>query len=117
MPTLQFAMCSDILDVGEKCGVVPAGTLLIDVSTWKVYVTTDNNNYSAVGVTAGAGVSHLSDLTGGVASLTMASITAGAAYAQADMVAVKNALASLNAYVNAIYTSLQNAGSIKAPPV
>jgi hypothetical protein len=47
-------------------------------------------------------IKNLTDNTGGTASVTLAAITAGAAYAQADMVAVKNAIASLAAIVNAI---------------
>jgi hypothetical protein len=39
----------------------------------------------------------LTDNTGGTVSTTLAAITAGASYAQADMVAAKNAIASLKA--------------------
>lgn len=52
----------------------------------------------------------LTDNTGGTASGTLAAITAGASYAQADMVAAKNALASLAANVNAITTALKGVG-------
>lgn len=45
-------------------------------------------------------VSQLTNNTGGVVSSTLAAITAGAAYAQADMTAVKDALASLATAVN-----------------
>ena len=44
----------------------------------------------------------LTDSSGGTASTTLAAITAGASYAQTDMTAVKNAVASLAAQVNAI---------------
>lgn len=42
----------------------------------------------------------LTDNSGGTASTTIASITAGAAYSQADMTAVKNAIATLAARDN-----------------
>lgn len=44
---------------------------------------------------------NLTDSTGGTVSTTLAAITAGASYAQADMVAVKNAIASLAAQITA----------------
>lgn len=46
----------------------------------------------------------LTNNTGGTVSTTLAAITAGAAYTQADMTAVKNALASLADQVNKIRT-------------
>jgi hypothetical protein len=49
----------------------------------------------------------LTDSTGGTASTTLASIAAGASYTQADMVAVKNALSSLAAAVNALIVVVQ----------
>lgn len=54
----------------------------------------------------------LTDSTGGTGSATLAAITAGASYAQADMVAVKNAIASLAAQVNDLTTKLRAAGTI-----
>lgn len=63
----------------------------------------------ANGVIAAAPVA-LTDSTGGAVSNTLAAITAGAAYAQADATATKNAIASLSAKVNAIRTALINAG-------
>ena len=42
----------------------------------------------------------LTNNTGGTVSTTLAAITAGASYTQADMTAVKNALASLADQVN-----------------
>jgi hypothetical protein len=50
------------------------------------------------------------DNTGGVATTTFAAIAAGAGYTQADMVAVKNALASIAAQYNAVLTILKNLG-------
>jgi hypothetical protein len=54
--------------------------------------------------------SALTDNTGGAVSNTLAAITAGAGYTQADMVAAKNALASLAAKVNALLTLMKNIG-------
>lgn len=49
-----------------------------------------------------AAVKSITDNTGGTVGVTHAGITAGASYAQADMVAVKNAIASLTAITNAL---------------
>jgi hypothetical protein len=62
------------------------------------------------GVQAGP-TSAITDSTGGTPSTTLAAITAGASYAQADMVAVKNALASLAAQYNALLAILQGIGA------
>lgn len=50
----------------------------------------------------------LTDSTGGTASNTLAAITAGASYAQADMTAVKNGLATIAAKIALIQTALAN---------
>jgi hypothetical protein len=50
----------------------------------------------------------LTDSTGGTASNTLAAITAGSSYAQADMTACKNGLASLAAKIALIQTALVN---------
>lgn len=52
----------------------------------------------------------LTDSTGGTAATTLAAITAGASYAQADAVATKNALAQLALSVNTIGAALKAAG-------
>lgn len=52
----------------------------------------------------------LTDNSGGTVSSTLAAITAGSTYAQADMVAAKNAIASLNAQINSLVSHLQAAG-------
>lgn len=68
-------------------------------------------NVGAVSTMAvAADVAALTDSTGGTPSSTLAAITAGSSYAQADAVATKNAIASLNASVSAILTSLKAAG-------
>jgi hypothetical protein len=51
----------------------------------------------------------LTDSTGGTASTTLAEITAGATYAQADLTAIKNAIASLAAELALIKTDMANA--------
>lgn len=55
------------------------------------------------------GPTALTDSTGGTASDTLAAITAGASYAQADMTAVKNAIASLAAKYEALRVALEAA--------
>lgn len=57
-----------------------------------------------------AAVAGLTDSTGGTVSTTLAAITAGASYAEADMVAAKNGLASLNAQINNVTAALIAAG-------
>lgn len=53
----------------------------------------------------------ITDSTGGTGSSTFAAITAGTSYAQADLVAVKNALAETAAQLNIIRTALTKVGS------
>lgn len=52
----------------------------------------------------------ITDSTGGTPATTFAAITAGAGYAQADMVAVKNALAQVALVLNGIGTALKGVG-------
>lgn len=52
------------------------------------------------------GVTTFTDNSGGTASNTLAAVAAGAAYSQADIVALKNAVASLAAKLNAIIGKL-----------
>lgn len=63
----------------------------------------------AAGTQASA-IAALTDSTGGTASSTLASITAGASYSQADATAIKNALASIAAKQNLIIAALQGVG-------
>lgn len=60
------------------------------------------------GSSATTSLTAITDSTGGTASNTIAAITAGASYAQADLTAVKNGLASVSAKVNTILTLLRN---------
>lgn len=62
---------------------------------------------------ASANQAGITDSTGGTASTTLGAITAGAAYAQADMVAVKNALASIARLQDAMRTALVTTGIMK----
>ncbi len=57
--------------------------------------------------------STLTDSTGGTASTTLAAITAGATYAQADMTAVKNAIASLAARLAQVKTDVANVKTLE----
>jgi hypothetical protein len=62
------------------------------------------------GVTPQAAPVALTDSTGGTASATLAAIAAGSSYAQADLTAIKNALASLAKQVTDLKTALTDAG-------
>lgn len=62
---------------------------------------------------ASANQAALVDSTGGTAALTFAAITAGSSYAQADMVAAKNALSQLVLSFNALRSALVAEGLIK----
>jgi hypothetical protein len=62
--------------------------------------------YGATPVAQPAQVTTLVDSTGGTPSGALAAVTAGVTYAQADIVALKNAVASLSAKVNALSTAL-----------
>lgn len=65
-----------------------------------------NGSLTANGTQAGP-TATITDDTGGTASTTLAAITAGASYAESDMVAVKNALATLAAQYNALLNILK----------
>lgn len=58
----------------------------------------------------GAAITALTDSTGGTPSTTLAAITAGASYAQADLVAIKNAIASLAATQATMISEMKTAG-------
>jgi hypothetical protein len=72
--------------------------------------TTGLGLYTTAPVAQAARAGQITDNTGGSATTTFAAITAGASYAQADMVACKNALASIAAQYNKIETALHNIG-------
>jgi len=60
------------------------------------------------GSSATTSLTAIADSTGGTATNAIAAITAGTTYAQADLTAVKNGLASVTAKVNTILTLLRN---------
>lgn len=62
--------------------------------------------------TQAAAIAQTTDSTGGTASDTIAAIAAGGAYAQSDLVAIKNGIASLTAKLNALQTACKGAGII-----
>jgi hypothetical protein len=53
-------------------------------------------------------ISANTDSSGGTASHTIAAIAAGASYTQADMLAVKNGLASVSAKLNTVLALIRN---------
>jgi hypothetical protein len=55
----------------------------------------------------------LTDSTGGTPSNTLAAIAAGGAYAQSDIVAIKNGMASLATKYNQLRSDLVSLGLIK----
>lgn len=71
------------------------GTIVRWVSTGNVIVKFDAGRALNTNAT-------ITDSTGGTGSTTFAAITAGASYAQADIVAIKNALAEIALILNAL---------------
>jgi hypothetical protein len=55
----------------------------------------------------------LTNNTGGTVSTTLAAITAGATYAQADLTAIKNALASIASQLGKIKTDVDNVKTLQ----
>ena len=80
------------IDSGATIGIVSGGALKPD------------------GGSQAADPGAITDSTSGAASATFAAITAGATYAQADIVAIKNALAETAAKLNALRAALQGVG-------
>lgn len=68
---------------------------------------------AAQAAAAAQGQASLTDSTGGSATTTLAAITAGVAYAQADLTAVKNALASIAAQLALIKTDVTNVKTLE----
>lgn len=58
----------------------------------------------------GAAITPLTDSTGGTPGTTLAAVTAGGSYAQADIVALKNAVASLAATQATMIAEMKTAG-------
>ena len=80
--------------------------------TWTTAATTPGNATTSVrGVVLQIATdTDMTDSTGGTPSATLASIAAGAGYTQADMVAVKNAIASLAAEIVDLKAKMRTAG-------
>lgn len=68
------------------------------------------NEFKIAGNAKNAAVASLTDSSGGTASNTLAAIIAGAAYAQADLVALKDAVASFAVKIEAILDVLRAEG-------
>lgn len=94
-------------DARDK-GKIAANDIVIGVANGKPFciqfatVPSSGDVTTTMANLTGSDLSTLTDSSGGTASDTLASIAAGASYAQADMVAVKNAIASLAAKINAM---------------
>lgn len=86
----------DVIEVMRIAGGGPLPASLTDYGT----------------VIMSAKVAPITDNTGGTASSTAAAITAGASYAQADIVAIKNILASILATMNNDLSNRTNAGQM-----
>lgn len=106
-------------EVAKTAEVAPVriGDFIYDILNNVLYMHVGTNAPAvlASGSAKATNVGALTDNTGGVVSNTLAAITAGAAYAQADMVAVKNALASLSAKVDAIRAAMVAANQMAGP--
>ena len=85
------------------------GNLILAVGATGVIDVAAGGMFTYNGVQQGP-TAPITDDTGGTPSTTFAAITAGAGYAQADMVAVKNALSSIAAQFNALLLVIQNLG-------
>lgn len=120
-------LCSDLTDIDRSARQAALGDFLFNQTTGELLITGATGPITlaagasglpaATATVAGAvkeaaAVTALTDSTGGTASATLAAITAGASYAQADMVAAKNAIASLNTQINALIASMAAAGQI-----
>jgi hypothetical protein len=107
--------------ITANVGSLSAATLTISnvttgVSGGVLYVCSDNsvgaavwNRMSAAPGTAPS-VAQVVDATTGTAAASIAAITAGGSYAQADMVAVKNGMATLAKLANALLANQKAAG-------
>jgi hypothetical protein len=100
------------LDIRAGTGATANGELrLLDNATPRIRINaTGLAFFNAAPVAQQADMVAITDNTGGGVSTTFAAITAGAGYTQADMTAVKNALASTAAQLNKVRTALRNLG-------
>lgn len=112
-------MASDATDVARVGGFAQQGDLIINIASWILYVQRPGGPQAlTTGSTSkAANVPAITDNTGGVNTLpgTLAAIAAGAAYAQGDMVAVKNAIAVLANEINTLRTNMIAANQLTGP--
>jgi len=87
------------LNAGDIVFVASAEGGTVDWAVLKVTASPSSGNVTTA---IASGLKAITDNSGGAASDTIAAITAGAAYDQADMTAIKNAIATLAARINAI---------------
>ena len=106
----QFAQAGEKMIISGLMNVLDqaADTFTLSYGSTSVTVTYKGNTSIPAGTKVTiqlplATYAKLTDSSGGTASNTIAAITAGASYAQADLTAIKNALASLSAKVNTLF--------------
>lgn len=126
VPWVQYIHAGDTIQIGDTGSpITPApAQFAIRVATTG-YITLSRGLFGSASMVLGstslafyggapvaqpAAVAQLTDNTGGAPSAALAAIAAGAAYTQADMQAVRDALASLAANVNALSAALSAAG-------
>jgi hypothetical protein len=104
--SLTLSNASDII-AGTGAGTKIGTATTQKIGFWNV---TPVVQPAAAGQAAAAAQTQdsLTDSTGGTASTTLAAITAGASYDQADMTAIKNAIASLASQLAKIRTDVAN---------
>jgi hypothetical protein len=102
---LTFADAVNII-VNATTGTKIATAVTQKLGFWNAAPVVQPTSASQATVTQGQ--TTLTDNTGGAVSTTLASITAGAAYAQADATATKNAIASLAAELALVKTDVAN---------
>lgn len=100
------AATGDLLTEGVAIGAVtPIPEIvatLLQIGTGGSIVPSSGNKAADIGA--------ITDSTGGTKSTTFAAIAAGSSYAQADIVAIKNAIAQIAFDLNALRTALRNLG-------
>jgi hypothetical protein len=108
--TLTVESQAGFVDAGTLTG---AGTIHVFTPTAAIVGAQSGATHLTIfvnGLTEPSRVGQLTDSTGGSVTSTLASIAAGTSYTQADMVAAKNAIASLAAKVNALEVALHSLG-------
>ena len=107
--TLQLAG-SGVLQ-GTSTLTLSSGNITLNVPSGNLALTCANIGFhGATPVAQATRAGQITDSTGGTPGTTFSAITAGAGYTQADMTAVKNALASIAAQYNKLDTIIHNLG-------